>query len=427
MNDNETKILEKREDETPLQHHRRIVLGKLVDKTLADYDFSELSQYAYGKKFAPDVARRMMYGSRYTLELQREDDIDKAECGCPDVETDINAQILELQKERQRLFDQRREYKKNVVSDARLDNLCDALEKAAASLPQTVGRLFDNEEFTAHIRDRGFGFDDDGPEAVLVLSDWHYGLKTNNIFNSYNTDICRSRVRNIVRKARQRVIDHGCSKLHVVVLGDLFHGAIHVSARVASEELVCDQLMQASELLAQAIIELASAVESTNVYMTYGNHARTVQNKKENIHRDNMERLVPWWLEQRFIAEERNSGVNMNIKIIPDNGTEFLLVDSCGYQICAVHGDLDSVKQSPRLISSLLAKTLNRDVDYILLGDKHHGESYEELGITAMMCGSLCGADDYANDNRLYSMPSQLLLIVNEHEGVDAEYRLKCN
>lgn len=44
-----------------------------------------------------------------------------------------------------------------------------------------------------------------------------------------------------------------------------------------------------------------------------------------------------------------------------------------------------------------------------------------------MICGALCGADDYANDKRLYSTPSQLLLIFNPIDGLDAEYRLKCN
>ena len=64
-----TAELSQRPNETPLEHHRRLVYGKLVDRTLADYDYTELSQYVYGKQFAPDVARREMYGSRYTLQL----------------------------------------------------------------------------------------------------------------------------------------------------------------------------------------------------------------------------------------------------------------------------------------------------------------------------------------------------------------------
>ena len=46
--------------------------------------------------------------------------------------------------------------------------------------------------------------------------------------------------------------------------------------------------------------------------------------------------------------------------------------------------------------------------------------------MTAIICGALCGSDDYANGKRLYSTPSQMLLIVSPHNGVDAEYRIAC-
>ena len=213
---------------------------------------------------------------------------------------------------------------------------------------------------------------------------------------------------------------HSCRKLHIVILGDLYHGAIHNSARVASEELVCDQLMQAAEVLAQSIEYLSQFVEETEVYMTYGNHARTVQNKHDSVHRDNMERIVPWWLEQRLARYD-------NITIRPDEGHEFVFVTSCGRDICATHGDNDSVRSAPRMLATLLQKKCGRNIEYILLGDKHHRESFDELGVTALLCGSLCGTDDYANSKRLYSEPSQLLLITNPECGVDAEYRIKCN
>ena len=68
MNDVEY-VLSRREGESVVEHHKRIVMGKLVDKTLSDYDYTELAKYAYGKEYAPDVARRMFYGSRKTLDL----------------------------------------------------------------------------------------------------------------------------------------------------------------------------------------------------------------------------------------------------------------------------------------------------------------------------------------------------------------------
>ena len=101
------------------------------------------------------------------------------------------------------------------------------------------------------------------------------------------------------------------------------------------------------------------------------------------------------------------------------------LLNVCGHGFCASHGDLDLVKTSPRMLATLFQKTCGFEIEYILLGDKHHEESFSELGIRAMLVDSLCGTDDYANEHRLYCTPAQLLLIVNEDNGVDAMYRLK--
>ena len=40
-----------------------------MDKTLSDLDYTEVAELIYGKPYASDVARRMLYGSRATLEL----------------------------------------------------------------------------------------------------------------------------------------------------------------------------------------------------------------------------------------------------------------------------------------------------------------------------------------------------------------------
>lgn len=61
--------LEKRENESIIDYHKRIVCGKLVDKTLSDIDYTELSTYAYGKSYSSDVARRMFYGSKATIDI----------------------------------------------------------------------------------------------------------------------------------------------------------------------------------------------------------------------------------------------------------------------------------------------------------------------------------------------------------------------
>lgn len=400
----------KRSDESELDFQRRIVYGKLVDKTLADYDYSELAELIYGQSYSSDFARRLMYGSLRTLEA-----VDK--CGVSpeglnrDMCKHLEDKIVEFKKEQQKFFDQRREFNKLVSQEARVEHLHSKVVEAAGKL-QPLGKLIETHLDTAPITGDN--------EAILVLSDWHFGMVTRNVFNEYNIEICTQRVNNIVDKAITRILLNGCRKLHIVVLGDLIHGNCHVSARVASEEVAVEQLMHVSELLAQAIAAMSAYVDETYVYSTYGNHARAVANKKDSIHRDNLERCVEWWLTERFSSVP-------NVTVVKGETGEFLFVNACGHDICASHGDLDSVRTSPRLLPALFNKKYGKNVEHILIGDKHHHESFEELGVTATICGSLCGADDYANDKRLYSTPSQLMLIVTQEDGVDAEYRLRCD
>lgn len=120
--------LEKRIDETPLQYHKRLVYGKLVDKTLADVDYSELSEFVYGQSYSSDVARRMLYGSRRTLDLIEEEGIDNIED--EDKLSEIENQKIELQKERQKFYDQRTAFNKVVRERSRQEELNEILVNA---------------------------------------------------------------------------------------------------------------------------------------------------------------------------------------------------------------------------------------------------------------------------------------------------------
>lgn len=113
-------------------------------------------------------------------------------------------------------------------------------------------------------------------EAVLCLTDWHYGMVCDNVFNKFNADICRRRVSQLVEAVIDRIRLHDITTLHILLMGDFAHGAIHPTVRIESTEQTCDQLMQVSEMLAQVVNEIAEYVPSVRVYSTYGNHMRTV-------------------------------------------------------------------------------------------------------------------------------------------------------
>lgn len=401
--------VERNAGESRLDYHKRLIYEKVLDKTLHDVDYSELSELVYDQPYNSDVARRMMYGSAKTLQLMDE----CAASGEENLsESDmLEVQRIELQKERQRLQDQRREYRKLANKDGRIEHIEDRLVAAAKELDETVGLLYDEDVRPSYIVR-------DDAEAVLVLSDFHYGMTTDNIWNKYDKDICVQRIRKVVALAAVRLCAHDCRRLHIVLLGDMVNGGIHTDSRVRSDELVADQIMQISEILAQSVYELSQVVDDVYVYSTYGNHGRTIPDKKDNVHRDNFERVIPAWMRLRL----QN---NPNIHIVDESDNEFVHFFVHGYAFCATHGDLDRPGKAGSLFPALFQQRFGKKVDYILLGHTHHRQESEELGVETMVCGSLCGTDDFANEHRLYSRPEQLLLIVDPDCGVDATYHLK--
>lgn len=402
--------LERMANESLFDYHKRLIYEKQLYRTLNDIDYSELSELVYGQSYSSDTARRMFYGSMKTLQLLDESGANASQTF---QHAELDDKRIELRKEMQRFYDQRREYTKRVAEQGRREHIEDMLVKAATELKETVGTIYDGGSVfydASHLMNN---------EALLVFCDWHYGMTVDNIWNFYNKKVCIERVMNVAMKAAQRIESNKCKKLNILLLGDAAHGAIHTGVRVASEELAADQIMQVSEIIAQTIEYLKNFVPEIDVYGTYGNHLRTVQDKKDSVHRDNMERLIMWWLDQRLRGKS-------GIRVMPESDNEFVLMNICHHNICASHGDLDGVKASPRLISTLFQKKYGANIEYILLADKHHRESFEELGVCSIICGCLCGADNFANDKRLYSTPEQTLFIINEENGIDGEYHLRC-
>ena len=320
---------------------------------------------------------------------------------------EIKAATDELYKVKKQVSDQRREYNKLLTSDARADNLAERLIEVARTLPSNnYGDLFVED------------YSDSKEEATLFLTDWHYGMTTDNIWNTYNIDVCKDRLSKLYSKVVQILSSHKVSKLHVVVLGDLIHGGIHNSARVASEEDVCDQLMHVSEILANFIEKLYEHVKKIDVHSTYGNHARTIQDKKDSIHSDNMEKIIPWWIKQRL---REHHGVN----VIDSEYYEFIYLEVCGNNIVCTHGDLDGIKNIGMNVNALFSKKYGKTIDYTFSGDKHHLESFEQFDIESTLVGSLCGSDEYANNRRLYSNPMQTLCIFTPEDGKLCTYNIK--
>lgn len=368
-------------------------IAAFMNKTFRDDETTYYDSSAYRKKFKN-------YYDAYEVIFSRENFTEK--------QLDENKGVLdEIYKAKKQLQDQRRELRNILTPEARFENLTEKLIESADNLAKIKPLVFED-----------YVFKTSSSEAVISWADWHYGMVTDNIWNKYNTDICRERVATFVSKAIKYIQRHEVKKLHIMLLGDVAHGSIHTGCRVASEEDACDQLMQSSELMAEAINELSSYVAEVNVYATYGNHLRTIQNKNDSIHSDNMEKIVAWWLEQRL---QNNKRVN----IVKSEYYEFLYLNVCGYNIVGAHGDLEKFKQFGVTVNTLFTKKYGKTIDYTVSADKHHIEEFETMGIESVLVRSLCGTDEYANNHRLYSEAGQTLMIFTPEEGRECTYNIK--
>lgn len=315
----------------------------------------------------------------------------------------------DIYKLKKQYFDQKREYNKLQIIDARADHLSENLIEIAKRLNEE--RPLDFNEYIIDCSDK---------EAIICLADWHYGMTTDNIWNTYNTDICRQRVTKLISKTIEHLKTHKIKTLHILLLGDSAHGAIHNSCRVSAEEEVSDQLMHVAEILAESIGELSTKVSNIKVYSTYGNHLRTIQDKKDSIHSDNMEKIIPWWLRQRL----QN---NAKVEIIDSEFKEFIKLNVLGYNICCTHGDLDKLRDIGVTMNTIFTKLYGETIDYTISADKHHLEEFERFDIESILVRSLCGTDDYANDGRLYSTAGQTLMIFSKEDGRECTYNIKLN
>lgn len=320
---------------------------------------------------------------------------------------ELKKQQEELIKIKKQVSDQRREYIKLLAVDGRNDNLTDELIRCAERLNNEFPLDTPQDVIVTGNR-----------EAILVLSDWHYGLVTDNIWNKYNTEICKKRVEELIDKTIEYLKLFQIKRLHILTLGDAYHGNIHVSCRVASEEDTCDQLMHVAEIIAEMIFKLSKNTEDIEFYSCYGNHCRATQIKENSIHSDNFEKIIPWWIKQRL---QNNTKVHVH----ESEYKEFTLLNVLGYSICAVHGDLDNIKNVGVIANTLFTRKFGIPIDYVISGDKHHLEEFESFDIESIIVRSLCGTDEYANNKRLYSSAGQTLLIMNRDEGRECTRNIK--
>lgn len=392
--------LERRADETRLQHHKRLVEGKLADKTLADVDYSELSEYVYGQPYSSDVARRMMYGSKKTLELLDEEK--RSGVKEQDVSDELDQKMLELQKERQKFYDQRMAYNKLMRDRAREEELNEIIRECVNSGKLSELR-FERTPLVSCV----------GDNTLLVsLNDLHYGANIHNAWCTYNSDICAEMMFAYLEKIISIANTHMSEDCVVWAAGDSISGAIHRSIQITNKENVIEQVMGVSELIAQFIAELSKHFRSVRFVSVAGNHSRIEPNKDNALTAERLDNLIEWYLAARLqnfenVVIDDSHKLDDTMSLFSVRGKNYLLV----------HGDFDGSYGKVQSLQSMVKQPLYA----VLSGHKHHNQTDVVQGIRTVMAGSFQGMDSFCVEKRIVGEPEQMVCVCDD-TGIVCHY-----
>ncbi len=396
--------------ESNADYHRRLVYGKLVDKTLSDVDYTELADALYGQAYAPDVARRMVYGSKRTLDAIAQD----AERNIKDEDTlsVLDSKRFELQKERQKFFDQRNALNKLLRERSRQEELNEILTEAVKSgnLPQLNYQRVEIEP--------------SDNDLLVSLNDIHYGANVQNYWNTYNSDICREMMCRYLDRIISIGETHNSENCIVWANGDEISGNIHQSIAVTNKENVIEQIKGVSELIAEFLAELSKHFRQVVFVSVAGNHSRIDPNKDRALVSERLDDLVEWYLGARLQTFENvvigtsditTTAAANSVKI--DN--TMYLIDIRGKTYCGVHGDFDGSAGKVQSLQTMAGKPIYA----VLSGHLHHNKMDEVQGVKTIMAGSFLGMDDYCVQKRIVGRAEQMVCVCDA-DGVRCSYSI---
>ena len=370
--------MERKENETYKSYLTRIINAK------------ENGQITYGEmgdflvddnRWASDNWRKFYYIAKEVVKKLDED----IEYTQDDVIREMEDMKIEIYKEKVKLRDQRRELNKLHTKQARFENLVEVIKERL----EEIGTLPREKYYKQLDKEKG---------ATLMVSDLHYGIKVDNQFNYYDTEVAEDRLKQLTNKTIQYCKKHDISHLNIELLGDMVSGTIHTGVRVQQEEDIIQQIIDCAELLSNMVNDLAEHIENVTVYSVYGNHGRTESNKHDAINRENYERLIYYFMKNRV----------KGVRFIDSQGEDFIKYYDFGKTFVISHGDKDKQASAIEAYSKMLGEQV---------GEVHlaHWHEFKEIG-NVIVNGSVVGSDDYAVSIRKHSKPCQVLKVYGEDE-----------
>lgn len=299
---------------------------------------------------------------------------------------------IELDEKKTQFRDQRREYEKMKRESGRFNHLAELLvENVSAFEPK--GLPLKQADL------------DTDKELLVLLNDMHIGMTIDNRFNTYDINIAQERLNKIKQRVHKTIVKENIEILHIANLGDAIHGTIHASAKLQSEEDVIQQIIKASEFLADFIKTFLDLGIKVKYYNIVGNHGRVTASKHEITGaEENFEKLILTILDaslKRYDNYESEGCLD-----------GFIEATIGGQDVILTHGNFDNHNNSAYRLPQLIG----RIPQLIVSGHVHH-MLQKDFGTTLVeVSPSLSGLDDYASSGRFAGKAGQKMIMFEDEE-----------
>jgi hypothetical protein len=401
--------LNKRDNENELEFIKRLVYGKLVDKTITT-PYEELSELIFGEgnNFNESEVRKRCYGIKRILDLlevEKEKNIDD-----DDILKELEIKKTELEKERKKLQATKIEYNRNLRIDSRFELLYENIKNNIKELPIPEFERLYIQEFEK--------------SYLLNFSDIHYGATFKSETNEYSREICKQRFEILLNEVIKLIQDKGINKLYIVNNGDTLQGLLRVSDVRMNDIPIVEATIEVSKLLASWLNELSRYVEVVYYHVPSANHTelRLLNSPAGQMAAEDLEKIIVNYIHDLLI---NNSRIEVPVTTDKDYIT-FKLLD---YNFIAMHGhQIKSVENALRDLSMLHRIFY----DTLLLGHYHGGKEIivgegETNSTEIIVSPSIVGSDPYSDSLLKGSKSMAKLYEYEQYKGRVASYNIILN
>lgn len=304
----------------------------------------------------------------------------------------------ELEKEKIKISDERTELRRLYREQARKESFVDVVKRAMLSTIEplnyipTVTTQSDND-------------------LIVHLTDLHTGIEIDNYVNTFNSDVLRDRLKNYLDKVLEIKNRHNSENCYLII-GEVVSGLIHNNLRIENNLDLVQQFKLIAKLISEFIQVLSQNFNQVKVYVTMGNHSRIVAKKEDNLIGENVDLLLPFYLDA-------SCQLLRNVYVCQDNKNTIDIAefDVRGNCVMSAHGD----KDSPKSCVQKWTMMFGHKPDLVYLGHRHTNAFETVYDTKVIQSGCISGTDTYALDHRLINKPEQTVSVIT-NKGLECLY-----